>query len=95
MPPEEHFDCGSPLDQEFKNRWPTDFDGFREEMERFYFELEQVTADILAALEEGLGSPAGTFNNLISHEKNASELRLNHYPPIPASVLRGGQVSRI
>ncbi|KAH9885304.1 hypothetical protein F4778DRAFT_799050 [Xylariomycetidae sp. FL2044] len=92
----EHFDCGSPLDQEFENRWPADGDdGFRREMEAFYFEMERVTADILASLEEGLGSPAGTLNKLISHQKNASELRLNHYPPVPASLLRGGQVSRI
>lgn len=64
-------------------------------MESFYFEMEKVTASILSCLEEGLGSPPGTFNRLITHEKNASELRLNHYPPIPASLLHGGQVSRI
>lgn len=64
-------------------------------MESFYFEMERVTADILSCLEEGLGSPPGTFNRLITHENNASELRLNHYPPVPASMLQSGQVSRI
>ena len=64
-------------------------------MESFYFEMQEVTADILANLEEGLGSPAGTFNNLITSEKSASELRMNHYPSVPASVLRGGNVARI
>lgn len=64
-------------------------------MELFYFEMERVTTDILSCLEEGLGSPPGTFNRLITHENNASELRLNHYPPVPASLLQSGQVSRI
>lgn len=93
----EHFDCGSPLDQEYKNRWPKSesFGRFQKEMESFYFEMEQTTAALLSWLEEGLGVPQGTFNNLITHEKNASELRLNHYPPVPASLLRDGQVARI
>ncbi|KAL2195747.1 2OG-Fe(II) oxygenase-like protein [Corynascus similis CBS 632.67] len=93
----EHFDCGSPLDEEYKNRWPQleSFGQFQKEMERFYFEMEQTTAELLGWLEEGLGAPKGTFNNLVTHQKNASELRLNHYPPVPASLLRGGQVSRI
>lgn len=64
-------------------------------MERFYFEMERATAELLEWLEEGLGAPRGTFNNLVTHESNASELRLNHYPPVPASLLRSGQVSRI
>lgn len=64
-------------------------------MEAFYFEMERATAELLGWLEEGLDAPSGTFNNLITHEKNASELRLNHYPAVPASLLRGGQVSRI
>ncbi|KAK4150309.1 2OG-Fe(II) oxygenase-like protein [Chaetomidium leptoderma] len=93
----EHFDCGSPLDQEYKNRWPESGSPsrFQTEMEEFYFEMEQATAELLGWLEEGLDVSQGTFNNLVTHEKNASELRLNHYPPVPASLLRGGQVSRI
>ncbi|KAK9415785.1 putative Fe2OG dioxygenase domain-containing protein [Seiridium unicorne] len=91
----EHFDCGSPLDTEFVNRWPNAVEGFQQHMESFYFEMERATSDILACLEEGLQAPAGTFNRLITREKNASELRLNHYPPVPVSVLQSGQVSRI
>ncbi|KAK3903172.1 2OG-Fe(II) oxygenase-like protein [Staphylotrichum tortipilum] len=93
----EHFDCGSPLNEEFKNRWPKpdSLGGFQDELEAFYFEMEQATAELLGWLEEGMGAPQGTFNNLITHQGNASELRLNHYPPVPASLLRGGHVSRI
>ncbi|KAF2177279.1 Clavaminate synthase-like protein [Zopfia rhizophila CBS 207.26] len=91
----EHFDCGSPNDMEHRNRWPTNLPGFQSEMESFYILMEQCAADILSALEEGLGTAPSTFNSMITHNHNASELRLNHYPPIPAATLRGGQVSRI
>lgn len=64
-------------------------------MESFYFVMEKMTSELLAALEEGLGGTPGTINNLITHEHNASELRVNHYPPVPASTLRSGTVSRI
>ncbi|KAL6872705.1 hypothetical protein J3F83DRAFT_759835 [Trichoderma novae-zelandiae] len=76
----EHFDCGSPLDHQFKNRWPKDSDRFRTELELFYFEMERATAGILSCLEEGLGSSPGTFNRLISHENNASELQFSPGP---------------
>ncbi|KAL2159577.1 hypothetical protein VTH06DRAFT_2146 [Thermothelomyces fergusii] len=93
----EHFDCGSPLDEEYRNRWPqaASLGHFRTEMEAFYFEMERVTAELLGWLEEGLGVPRDTFNGLVTHERNASELRLNHYPPVAASQLLSGRVSRI
>nr|A0A411KUQ7.1 RecName: Full=2-oxoglutarate-dependent dioxygenase ucsF; AltName: Full=UCS1025A pyrrolizidinone biosynthesis cluster protein F [Acremonium sp.]QBC88150.1 UcsF [Acremonium sp.] len=91
----EHFDCGSPLDKSFANRWPEKLQGFQQELESFYFELEQVTAGILGSLEEALNCPPGTLNNMITKENNASELRLNHYPPVPAGTLRNGNVARI
>ncbi|KAH9862933.1 hypothetical protein J1614_010746 [Plenodomus biglobosus] len=77
------------------NQWPTTLDGFQLETESFYFEMERAAAEIIGCLEEGLGCSPGTLNGLITHESNASELRFNHYPPVSASLLRGGQVSRI
>ncbi|MCJ1358494.1 MAG: hypothetical protein MMC33_008494 [Icmadophila ericetorum] len=91
----EHFDCGSPNDAEYTNRWPQNLPGFQSAMESFYLLMERCTADLLAALEEAFGAVPGTFNNKITSANNASELRLNHYPPIVADALRNGKVSRI
>ena len=64
-------------------------------MESFYLLMEKRTASILAALEEAFGAAVGTFNNKITSAASASELRLNHYPPLIADTLREGRVSRI
>lgn len=57
--------------------------------------FENVAAQILEALETALSVPPRTFNRLITHEANASELRLNHYPAIDVAELKKGDVSRI
>jgi len=64
-------------------------------MESFYLLMEQRTAELLGGLEEAFEAKPGTFNNRVTHANNASELRLNHYPPVPADTLREGKVSRI
>ncbi|MCJ1434192.1 hypothetical protein MMC27_003559 [Xylographa pallens] len=91
----EHFDCGSPNDVEYSSRWPQSLPGFQPAMESFYHLMEHRTADLLAALEEAFGAAPGTFNNKVTRAANASELRLNHYPPIITDTLRSGNVSRI
>ncbi|EED17268.1 gibberellin 20-oxidase, putative [Talaromyces stipitatus ATCC 10500] len=92
----EHFDCGSPNDAEYANRWPEDLPGFQPAMESFYALMADCTRTLIAALEEALHVPQGTLNgNISSKTHSASELRLNHYPPIAMNTLRTGQVSRI
>ena len=93
----EHFDQGAPTDTQFPSRWPPEsvLPGFREFMEDSFAIFEGVAAQILEALETALSVPLGTFNRLITHEANASELRLNHYPAIDVAVLNKGTVSRI
>ena len=88
---------GAPTDNDFPNRWPPESKnpGFRSFMEDLFFTFENVAADIMAALETGLSVPTGTFNRLITHSANASELRLNHYPAIDLAELKTGTVNRI
>ena len=88
---------GAPTDNGFPNRWPPESKspGFRSFMEDLFFTFENVAAQIMAALETGLSVPTGTFNRLITHSANASELRLNHYPAIDLAELKTGTVSRI
>ena len=88
---------GAPTDHGFPNRWPTESNmpGFRIFMEDLFLTFENVAGQIMAALETGLRVPTGTFNRLITHSANASELRLNHYPAIDLAELKTGTVSRI
>ena len=64
-------------------------------MEEFFKVLEGVAADIMAALELAFDLPRGAFVDMITHEGNASELRLNHYPAIEVEKIKTGNVSRI
>ncbi|CAG8949079.1 hypothetical protein HYFRA_00002208 [Hymenoscyphus fraxineus] len=93
----EHWDQGPKTDTQYPNRWPEEssIPGFRQPMEQAFDALERVSSTIMEALEASLHLPAGTFLQKITREKNASELRMNHYPAIEVSEIRGGKVSRI
>lgn len=82
---------------EYPNRWPEEesLPGFRCSMEQAFDILEGVSATIMEALEVSLKAPPGTFLEKITREKNASELRMNHYPPIEVAEINSGHVSRI
>ncbi|KAJ5772363.1 hypothetical protein N7520_002892 [Penicillium odoratum] len=63
----EHFDQGSPLDQEWPNLYPSEDDvpGFRTTMETFYSSSHAVAQIlILPALEEGLGLESGVLTGV-------------------------------
>ena len=64
-------------------------------MEDAFSILEGVSAQIMEALEVAFGLPSGAFLDRITHEANASEMRLNHYPAIDVQEIRSGGVSRI
>ncbi|KAL8726063.1 MAG: hypothetical protein Q9166_006942 [cf. Caloplaca sp. 2 TL-2023] len=93
----EHFDQGASIDRRFPTRWPDEavLPGFKQFMEVAFEQLEKVAAQIMAALEVAMELPAGAFLDAITTEQNASEMRLNHYPPIDVEEIRLGKVSRI
>lgn len=64
-------------------------------MESAFETLEQVAARLMSALELALQLPDGAFLGKITPEKNASELRLNHYPAIEVEEIKRGAISRI
>lgn len=64
-------------------------------MEEAFETLEQTSASIMEALEVALNLPSGAFLKRITHEGNASEMRLNHYPAIDINEINRGGVSRI
>ena len=88
---------GATSDLQFPNKWPTDecLPKFRSFIETTFEKLEHISAVIMEALEVGLELPQGSFLDRITHDGNASELRLNRYPAIDIEEIRGGSVSRI
>ena len=64
-------------------------------MEESFELLEGVAADLMVALELAFGLPPGAFADMMTHEGNASEMRLNHYPAIEVEKIKTGNVGRI
>lgn len=62
-------------------------------MEEYYRIGYRCQLQILAALELGLGLAPETLTR--RHDRAENELRLTHYPVIPAQQLRGGSCTRI
>lgn len=62
-------------------------------MEGHYSACRRISNALLEALELALQAPHGSFSVKCAGE--ASELRLNHYPPISVGKMKEGRVSRI
>lgn len=79
------------------NQWPEEsqLPGFRATMESTFDAMEAISDNILEALEMSLELPQGTFRNKVTHQKNASEFRFNHYPTITIEEMKKGLTSRI
>lgn len=84
-------------DYEYPNKWLEggQLSGFRPAMEHAFQNLERISANVMEALEVAFKLPHGTFLDKITHEKNACEFRLNHYPEIDVKELKSGVVSRV
>ncbi|KAL3417922.1 hypothetical protein PVAG01_10932 [Phlyctema vagabunda] len=93
----EHFDMGPTSDHQYPNKWlpESSLPGFRSTLESAFVKLEGISLSIMQALENALELPPGAFLKKITHEKNASEFRLNHYPAIDINEFRNGTISRI
>lgn len=94
---QEHFDQGAKSDSEYPTRWPNEsvLPGFRDFMENAFETMEGVAFQIMLALELAFQLPRGAFVNKFTHERNASEMRLLHYPAIGMEEIKRGYVSRI
>ena len=61
-------------------------------MENAFKKFEQITLDILGALELGMNLPAGAFTSRCL--RSSSEFRMIHYPPLTIKDVQGGMISR-
>lgn len=79
---------------EYPNQWPTEAElpGFKGLVEDCYDQLQATSIDIIGAIELGLALPAQSLTQRCFPA--ASELRLNHYPPVDLRTLAQGKVKR-
>jgi isopenicillin N synthase-like dioxygenase len=68
--------------------------GYREFMMRFYWECSRLSREILIAIDTGLGLCDPEFLSRF-HSGHNNQLRLLHYPPIPAAELESGSSARM
>ncbi|EEH07197.1 thymine dioxygenase [Histoplasma capsulatum G186AR] len=92
----ESYDMGSNEDSHQPNVWiPEDtLPGFRSFMMEFYWECFTVASDILRAISIGIG--LGDEHHLLKlHSGHNNQLRLLHYPPLPAAALENERYARM
>lgn len=79
---QEHFDAGPPNDTQYPNKWSREEDlpGFQTLIENCYDTFQDVSLQILTAVEVGLKLVPGTLIGRCIPA--AGEIRLNHYPKV-------------
>ncbi|KAL2012914.1 hypothetical protein VTN00DRAFT_439 [Thermoascus crustaceus] len=92
----ESYDIGSDENKEQPNQWIPDelLPGFRAFMTHFYWECFKVGGDIMRALALGVGLEDEEYI-LRKHSGHNNQLRLLHYPPIPAEALESQRIARM
>jgi len=63
-------------------------------MTEFYWECSKISREILKAIGEGVGIPDNEYL-LKFHSGHNNQLRLLHYPPIPAAELENQSLARM
>ncbi|KAJ7877982.1 hypothetical protein B0H14DRAFT_2712260 [Mycena olivaceomarginata] len=91
----EHFECGREDDADRPNIWLPDgvLPGFKENCLEFYWLCHEVEMNVLRALAVGFGLAEDYFTQY--HRAADNQLRLLHYPRVPAEAIRNGSVGRI
>lgn len=92
--PQESYDIGSNENTTQPNQWLPEqsLPGFRDFMHRFYWECFRVGGEVLQALAVGLELDE---NHLLEkHSGHNNQLRLLHYPPIPAEAIEAERAAR-
>ncbi|MCJ1399540.1 hypothetical protein MMC11_002742 [Xylographa trunciseda] len=94
----ESYEIGSETNPSQPNIWLPEsvLPGYREFMLRFYWELNKTAQMILQAIGQGLHLKEGELTNLLRlHPGQNNQLRLLHYPPVPAELLENQIMARM
>ncbi|KAF8516546.1 Clavaminate synthase-like protein [Hysterangium stoloniferum] len=91
----ESFECGREVSLEMPNIWLPEgvLPGFKEICLDFYWTCNEVELVILKALALGFHLSEDYFTSV--HMKSDNQLRLLHYPSVPAESLEKGEITRI
>lgn len=91
----ESFEIGREDDKRTPNIWTPEstLPGFRQFMTSFHSVCYSTALDLLRAIELGMDLPTGFLRDY--HRKQDNQLRLLHYPPVEAELLRQGNLERI
>lgn len=91
----ESFELGREDDEHTPNIWfPEEvLPGFRKFMTGFFETCYKVELDLLKAIALGMDLPEDFFREY--HTKKDNQIRLLHYPPVEAELLRDGKMERI
>ncbi|KAJ9270762.1 hypothetical protein DTO212C5_3259 [Paecilomyces variotii] len=92
----ESFDIGSENNPEQPNQWIPDeiLPGFRNFMNDFYWDCFSVGGEILRAIALGLGLDNDEDYILKKHSGHNNQIRLLHYPSVPAEELESQRMAR-
>jgi isopenicillin N synthase-like dioxygenase len=93
---QESYEIGSEENDEQPNVWLPEevLPGFRNFTTEFYWECSKASREILTAIGTGLGLKDPEFL-LKFHSGHNNQLRLLHYPPVPAAQLENGSSARM
>ncbi|KAK5312593.1 hypothetical protein LTR93_011255 [Exophiala xenobiotica] len=91
----ESFELGREDDEHTPNIWFPDevLPGFRAFMTHFFGVCYTIELDLLRAIALGMDLPEQFFREY--HTKKDNQIRLLHYPPVEAELLRDGKMERI
>ncbi|KMU87045.1 thymine dioxygenase [Coccidioides immitis H538.4] len=92
----ESYDIGSDGNQDQPNVWIPEemLPGFRSFMTQFYWDCFEVTKNVLGAISIGIGLEEEDYL-LKFHSGHNNQLRLLHYPPLPAALLEEQKYARM
>ena len=93
---QESYEIGSEENDEQPNVWLPEetLPGYKEFMTKFYWECSRVSGEILRAIGTGLGFRDPEFLPRL-HSGHNNQLRLLHYPSIPAAELENESSARM
>jgi len=91
----ESFELGREDDERTPNIWLPEetLPGFREFFNKFFEACYEIELNLLRAIALGMGLPEKFFWEY--HTKRDNQIRLLHYPPVEAELLRNGSMERI